>query len=156
MNKPAKLILSFVICFSVAALGSYFTIPKISTWYVGLNKPVFSPPNQIFGPVWTFLYLNMAISFYLIWSKSFNNKKVREAILLFTTQLILNLAWSFFFFGLESPLLGLVDIVFLWFFVFLTIRNFYKISKNAGLILIPYLVWISFAGVLNLFVYLLN
>ena len=156
MTRLTKLIISIAFCLSIAFLGSYFTITKIPTWYATLNKPSFNPPNKIFGPVWTFLYLNMGISLYMVWSRGTKNKQVREAIWLFIAQITLNLFWSIFFFGLESPLLGLLDIVFLWFFVVFTIRSFYKISKNAGLILIPYLVWISFAALLNFFVYILN
>lgn len=144
-----KLIFSVGICLGVGILGSFFTASSIPTWYAGLNKPFFSPPNWIFAPVWTILYILMGYSLYLVWTK----KKVPAV---FWIQLILNALWSIIFFGMKNPILALVDIAALWISIFLTIKAFLKINKLAGNLLIPYLVWVSFASVLNLFIVVLN
>lgn len=149
----SKLFLSLLLCLSVGFLGSIFTVSAIPTWYATLHKPFFSPPNWVFGPVWTTLYILMALAFYLIWQKGVKNQ---AAIFFFMIQLFLNFLWSILFFWLHSPLLGLIGIVFLWLMIFLTIKSFLKINKAAGLLLLPYLFWVSFASILNLAVYLLN
>jgi tryptophan-rich sensory protein len=146
MNKFLKLITSLVLVYATAFFGSYFTFPSIKGWYATLIRPSFSPPNWIFGPVWTVLYLMMAISFYLIWEK---NK-------FFFAQLFLNFLWSLLFFGLHQPLFAFFDIVLLWIFILLTILDFRKKSKTASFLLIPYLLWVSFASILNLSIVLLN
>lgn len=149
-----KLFLSFGICFLVAFLGSLITLPSISTWYVSLNKPFFSPPNWLFGPVWTVLYFSMGLALYLVW-----NKKAKEnanAIKIFFIQLALNLLWSVIFFGFHQPLLAFIAIIALWISIFTTIKYFYKISKWATYLLIPYLIWVSFASILNLAIAVLN
>ena len=155
MNKFLKLIISLVVVYTTAFFGSYFTFSSISGWYAHLIKPSFSPPNWIFGPVWTVLYLMMAISFYLIWEKNNLNKVCRPAKL-FLMQLLLNFFWSLLFFGLHQPFLAFVDIFLLWIFILLTILEFKKRSKTAGYLLIPYLIWVSFASILNLSIVLLN
>lgn len=144
-----KLLLSIGLCLGVGIVGSFFTISAIPTWYAGLNKPVFSPPNWVFGPVWTILYILMGISLYLVWQK----KKIPPV---FWVQLILNALWSTIFFGLKNPGLALVDIIALWIAIILTIKSFYKINKFAGKLLIPYFLWVSFATILNLFTVPLN
>ncbi len=156
MGKLAKLIIAIVVCEGVGLAGAFFTFPSIATWYSTLNKPAFSPPSWIFGPVWTILYLLMGVAVYLVWVKGWENKKVKEALIYFTVQLILNFLWSVFFFGLHSPLLAFVDIVLLWLAILLTILKFYKISKSAAYLLIPYLLWVTFASILNLSIVLLN
>lgn len=149
----AKLFLSISLCLGAGIIGSFFTISSPPagglTWYATLNKPSFSPPNWIFGPVWTILYILMGISLYLVWTK----KKVPT---IFWIQLILNTVWSIIFFGMRNPTLALVDIAALWISIFLTIKSFYKINKLAGNLLIPYLIWVSFASILNLSIVLLN
>lgn len=147
-NLP-KLIFAIGICLGVGFLGSFFTINAVSTWYQTLNKPFFSPPNWIFGPVWTILYILMGISLYLVWAK----KKVPAV---FWVQFILNAIWSIIFFGFKNHTLALVDIVALWAAIFLTMKAFYKINKLAGNLFIPYLAWVSFASILNLAIVLLN
>jgi len=147
-----KLMFSLLICQVAGGIGSIFTMPAISTWYATLQKPAFNPPNWIFGPVWTLLFLLMGIALYLVWQKP-NNKK---ALIIFSVQLILNIAWSFAFFYLQNPLAGLIEIFILWIFILLTIVYFFKISKVAAYILIPYILWVSFAAVLNYFLYILN
>lgn len=148
INLP-KLILSIGICLGAGVLGSIFTISSIPTWYATLNKPFFSPPNLIFGPVWTILYILMGISLYLVWTK-------RRVPLIFWAQLILNAIWSIIFFGFKNPTLALADIIALWIAIILTIKAFYKINKLAGQLLIPYLLWVSFATILNLAIVILN
>ncbi len=148
-RKLSKLILSIGLCLGAGVLGSFFTFSSIPEWYSTLNKPVFSPPNWIFGPVWTFLYILMGISLYLVWQK----KKVPAV---FWVQLILNAAWSIIFFGMRNPVLAMVDIIALWISIFLTIKAFSKINKLASYLLYPYLAWVSFASILNLAIVILN
>lgn len=149
-----QLILSIGLCLGAGILGSFFTVSSIPTWYVTLNKPPFSPPNWVFGPAWTILYILMGISLYLVWISK--GKLKQNALNLFFVQLGLNALWSIIFFGMKNPTLALVDIVALWIVIFLTIKSFTKISKLAGNLLIPYLLWVSFASVLNLAIVLLN
>ena len=151
-----KLVISVGICFLVAFIGSALTLSSLPTWYSTLNKPIFSPPNWIFGPVWTILYFLMGVSLYIVWNKNLKNKNKDEAIKIFIFQLILNLLWSFVFFSLHQPLLALITIIILWFFILMTIKYFYKISKLAAYLLIPYILWVSFASLLNLFIVGLN
>lgn len=151
-----KFIVSIALCFLVAFLGSALTLSSIPTWYAQLNKPFFSPPNWIFGPVWTILYFLMGISLYIIWSKNLKNKKKEDAIKVFIFQLTLNLLWSLVFFGLHQPLLALITIFILWISIFMTIKSFYKISKVSSYLLIPYILWVSFASILNLAIAVLN
>ena len=136
-------------------IGSVFTFPAIPTWYATLNKPFFSPPNWIFGPVWTALFTLMGIALYLVWQKKTKFKKA-AALRIFTIQLILNTLWSILFFGLQSPALAFIEILFLWAFIALSIKAFYKVSKAAGYLLVPYILWISFATLLNLAIVMLN
>lgn len=156
MKKALTLILFIISCQLTGALGSIFTIPAIPTWYASLNKPVFNPPNWIFAPVWTTLYFLMAIAAFLIFQKGWQKKEVRYALKVFTLQLGLNSLWSFVFFGLKSPSLAFAEIVFLWGFVYFSTILFYKISKPAGILLIPSVVWVAFASLLNLFIVKLN
>jgi len=145
-----KLLAAILLCEGVGLIGSFFTISAIPSWYLFLNKPFFSPPNWLFGPVWTLLYLLMGISLYWIWVKK------PQVLKIFWLQLFLNGIWTPIFFGLRSPLLGLLIILFLLLAIILTIKTFYKIYPPAGLILIPYLAWVSFATLLNLGILLLN
>ncbi len=156
MKKYSQLALAIIGCELVGIVSTPFTISAIPTWYRTLNKPFFSPPNWIFGPVWTTLYLLMGISAFIIWQKGLKKKKVNEAITYFGIQLFLNFIWTFLFFGLRNPLLGLIDIVVLWIFIVLTILKFYRLSKPAAYLLIPYLLWVSFATILNFFILILN
>lgn len=155
MTRLGKLGVSLSGCFLVAFLGSAITIPSITTWYTTLNKPFFNPPNFIFGPVWTVLYLLMGVAFYLIWSNH-TLKKIQPAVNIFVLQLFLNFLWSFLFFYLHQPLLALIEIVFLALAIFSTIKEFNKYSKLAGKLLVPYLAWVCFASILNLFIVILN
>jgi benzodiazapine receptor len=155
-NNVIKLIVSILVCQVAGGIGALFTTSSIPTWYATLNKPSFTPPSWIFGPVWTVLYLMMGIAAFLVWRKGLNDPQVKTALIIFVVQLALNALWSFLFFGLRSPLAGLVDIVLLWVFIMLTIVLFIRISTIAGLLLIPYLLWVSFATVLNFAIWRLN
>ncbi|MBI2617331.1 tryptophan-rich sensory protein [Candidatus Gottesmanbacteria bacterium] len=156
MKQFPKLLFAIILCESVGILATPITISAIENWYNTLNKPYFSPPNWVFGPVWTLLYLMMGISLYLVWMKGWKKKKVQVALVVFLIQLGANFLWSLLFFGLHSPLLGFIDIIFLLLSLGATIYYFYCISKTAAYLLIPYFLWVSFASILNLSVLLLN
>lgn len=156
MKNTAKLLISIIGCELVGILGTPFTTAAIPTWYLTLNKPFFAPPNWLFGPAWTLLYFLMGISFYLIWKKNIKNKKIKTAKKLFLAQLFLNFIWSPIFFGLRSPLLGLITIIILWALIIATIYKFYPLSKWAAYLLIPYLLWVTFATTLNGAILFLN
>jgi translocator protein len=151
-----KLFISIIVCLGTGFIGSIFTTPSILTWYSRINKPAFNPPNWIFAPVWTILFIMMGVSLYLIWNKGLKKKESKEALIIFILQLAINVLWSILFFGLHSPLYAYFDIVILWLLIILTIFRFKKISLTAAWLLIPYLFWVSFASVLNLSVYFLN
>lgn len=152
----SKLAASVGICFMVAFAGSMVTLPSIPAWYAGLNKPFFSPPNWVFGPVWTILYLLMGIALYLIWNRGLKNKTTQKAVKIFLIQLVLNFVWSLVFFGFHSPLVAFLTIIALWITIFRTIYLFNKLSSLAALLLLPYILWVSFALILNLFIAILN
>jgi len=151
-----KLLISIVICELAGAVGSIYTTSAIKGWYNFLNKPSFNPPNWIFGPVWTTLFVLMGISLYIIWSKGLDKKENKIAVYVFAGQLVLNVFWSVLFFGFHSPVFAFVEIIFLWLAILWTIIKFYKISKTAAYLLFPYILWVSFASVLNLFIAILN
>ena len=150
-----KLVASLIICQLAGFIGSLFTTPVIPTWYTTLNKPFFTPPNWVFSPIWISLFILMGISLFFVWRKP-DHPKVKIAMISFSIQLILNTLWSAAFYGLKSPLLGLMDIVLLWMAILFTILNFFKVSKFAGVLLIPYLLWVSFATLLNFSLWILN
>lgn len=150
LKKISFLLLFIILCEATGLIGSFFTFQSLQSWYPLLNKPFFNPPNFIFGPVWTILYLLMGISLFLVWG----NKKVN--LNWFWTQLGVNILWSALFFGLKSPLLGLISIVFLWYAIFRTIKVFDKFNKSASYLLYPYLAWVSFATLLNFSILILN
>lgn len=155
-NNIFKLIASVIIPFLAAGLGSIFTSRTVNTWYTTLQRPSFSPPNWIFGPVWTLLYFLMGVALYLIWIKGINTKKAKIAITFFGIQLGLNAVWSILFFGLNQPLWAFIELIFLWFAILGTIITFYRIDKKAAYLLIPYILWVSFAAILNFSIVLLN
>jgi tryptophan-rich sensory protein len=156
IREIPKLIASILIVFFGAALGSVATSTELTTWYAYLAKPAWNPPSWLFGPVWTTLYVLMGIALFLVWREGLDRRDVRYAILIFAVQLGLNIAWSVVFFGLNSIWGGLVVIFILWLAIWANIVAFYIISKPAGLILIPYLIWVSIASYLNYTIYLLN
>ncbi len=188
-----KFFTSIIICELAGVIGSFFTISQINGWYKNLNKPSFNPPNWIFGPVWTTIFVLMGISLYLVWSKKWHpkNKISREKakttnltskskisavraistarqkfssgpwqklniVLIFTVQLVLNILWSIIFFGIHSTGLAFFELLMLWFAIIFTMANFYRVSKIAALLLLPYILWVSFAAILNLAIFLIN
>ena len=156
IKNITKLIFAIAVCQGAGAVGSIFTQTSVSTWYTELQKPGFTPPNWIFAPVWITLFLLMGISAYIIWEKGIKNKNVRISLIIFIIQLTLNTLWSLFFFGLKSPFYAFIDIILLWIAIVLVIISFFKLSKTAGILLLPYILWVSFAGILNFFILRLN
>ncbi len=124
-------------------------------WYNSLNKPFLAPPSSVFPPVWTVLYIMIAISLILFLKSGMNKSKILPLVF-FILQLIFNFAWSFLFFNMQNIGLALIDIIFMWIFTLLTVISFFKHSKIASILLIPYLIWISFAFYLNLAYFVLN
>ncbi len=154
-NIP-KLVYSIVICQLAGIIGSFFTFPSISTWYAALEKPSFNPPNWIFSPVWITLFILMGVSLYLVWIQGTKTKYAKIALTLFGIQLSLNILWSIIFFGLKSPFFALIEIIILWVAILATILKFSKISKTAAYLLIPYILWVSFAAILNFSIWVIN
>lgn len=160
--KISKIIFSIGLCLSTGILGSFFTVSSIKYWYAVLNKPFFSPPNWIFAPVWTILYILMGISFYLIWIKLGDKKYIKKAkfiklsLVIFLIHLIFNASWSIVFFGMHDISLALINILIIWALIVVLMVKFYKIDKKASLLLTPYLIWVSFATVLNYSIWILN
>jgi len=151
-----KLILSILIPVAVGAISGFFTNSGVEGWYAVANKPSFNPPNWIFAPVWTSLYILMGIAMYLIWNAAIDDKKKRRALLLYALQLMLNFLWSFIFFEMQQPGAALIEIILMWFSILLTLLAFGKINKAAAWLLVPYLCWVSFAIVLNYEIWRLN
>ena len=156
MGKFLKYVLSIGVCLAAGGLGTIFTISSIPTWYAHLIKPAFSPPNWLFGPVWTVLYILMGISLALVWVKGVKTERAREALMLFGVQLFLNAIWSPIFFGAKDLTLALIVIILMWFFILKTILAFGKVNKTASYLLYPYIAWVSFASILNFSVWILN
>lgn len=151
-----RLLVSVIICQLAGAIGSIFTSSSLESWYILLEKPAFNPPSWVFFPVWTTLYTLMGISLYLVWEKGLRQREVKVGIFLFGLQLGLNILWSFLFFGLKAPYYAFFEILVLWFVILLTSIQFWKVSKKASLLLIPYILWVSFAALLNYQIWVLN
>lgn len=151
-----RLAASILVCLGAGWIGAIFTTRSIPTWYAGLAKPSFNPPNGLFGPVWTLLYLLMGIALFLVWRKAPHSSGAGLALVLFLVQLLLNVLWSILFFGFRSPALGLGDILLLWAAILATMLLFFRVSPAAGALLVPYLLWVSFASVLNFAIWRLN
>lgn len=161
MRLVTRLFWSIVVCQLAGLIGALFTASAIPEWYGTLTKPDFAPPNWVFGPVWTVLYILMGLALFYVWqkletSKGSNKRHIRNAIALFVTQLILNAAWSVIFFGLRSPGFAFAEIVAMWLFIAATMVAFSRISMRAVWLLVPYLLWVSFAGYLNFAVWQLS
>jgi len=152
MKKWVRFVIAILICQMAGIVGSLATFSEIKDWYVKLNLPSFTPPNWLFGPVWLTLYTLMGISLFWIWEKGLNKK----ALYIFSFQLFLNALWSFLFFGFHFLFYSLIEIIILWITIAITIFMFFKISKKAGLILLPYIIWVSIATLLNYYVWILN
>ncbi len=153
--SPFKLIVSLALSFMAAAVGSVATIANIPTWYAALAKPEFSPPNWLFGPVWTLLYVLIGISLYLVWVTKYDRSK-RAAFTFFGVQLALNTLWSLVFFGGHWLWGGVVVITVLLVSIIVAARLFWPISKTAAYLLVPYMLWVSFATALNIAIAVLN
>ncbi len=156
VKKLSKFLIAVVGCELVGITATPFTLSAIPTWYQTLQRPPFSPPDWIFGPVWTILYFLMGVAAYLVWIKGLEKKAVKKALSFFIAQLVFNFLWSILFFGLHSKVLGLIDILILWSLILITIIRFHKISKTASYLLVPYILWVTFATILNLSIVLLN
>jgi translocator protein len=155
MPNYLKLIISIISCQLAGIIGSFFTGDSIG-WYYTLTKPSFRPPNWLFGPVWIVLYLIMGIALYLIWKRGFRTSESKYPMIIFFTQLVFNAMWPVIFFGVRSIGGGLIIITILWILIFLTILSFQKVNKTASYLLIPYLIWVSYASILNFSIWRLN
>ena len=157
MNKTVKIAIALIVCLLVGYSASVVTRPSVASWYPTLIKPIFNPPNWIFMPMWTLLYILMAVAAGLVWDKiKEQNEAVKKALAFFLIQLTLNAIWSYLFFGLKNPMLALIEIALLWLMIYETYLKFIKINKIAGYLLIPYLAWVAFAGILNANIWWLN
>lgn len=163
INNFFKLVIAIVVSEATGIIGSVFTISAIPTWYAGLVKPALNPPAWVFGPAWTMLYALMGITLFLIWKQHSNilgNVRMlriwRIGIAVFFIQLFLNTVWSIIFFGFQNPGWALVDIAALWLAIVWTMFIFYKISRPAVYLLVPYILWVSFASYLNYSIWMLN
>ena len=154
-RQAIGLAVSMLICFGAAGLGSLLTTPSIGGWYTALLKPSWTPPNWVFGPVWTALYLAMAIAAWLVWRRAgFAGAKL--ALALFAAQLILNVCWSAIFFSAHLPGLAFAELVVLWLLILATLVAFWPLSRAASWLMLPYLLWVAFAGALNYAIWRLN
>jgi len=179
-NNIFKLIASILVCESAGAIGALFTTPSVATWYAGIARPPLSPPNWVFGPVWTLLFALLGVALFLVWKSGWRVKnpvlagKGRRAwnpvserlwsgdwqkaniIALFSVQYVLNVLWSFLFFGLHLPGLAFFELLALLCSIVYVMVNFYRVSKAAAWLLLPYLLWVTFAGLLNFMIWTLN
>ena len=146
---PIKIFIAVVGTVAIGSASGLVTADAIDTWYAGINKPSFNPPNWIFGPVWTLLYILMGVAAGLVWSSTAEASVKRRALAVYILQLGLNALWSFLFFGLRSPQLALAEIVLLWIAIVWCMRLFEPIHRTSAYLLVPYLLWVSFASVLN-------
>lgn len=157
MNKITRILTVVVTCLAIGYFSGIATRTALISWYPSLIKPIFNPPNWIFAPVWTLLYIMMGVAAGLVWNRiDFENETVHKALVLFTIQLALNGLWSYLFFGLHNPMLAGIEIIVLWLLIYETYLQFSRINKTAGFLFIPYLVWVSFAAILNGGIWWLN
>ncbi len=154
-NQIIKLLVSIIGCQLAGVIGGLFTAASVKTWYSTIIKPSFNPPNWIFGPVWISLYLMMGLAFFLVWTTKLTSHKT-PAMILFVVQLLLNILWSYSFFYLRNPLAGLVVIIILLVFILLTVWQFFLCRPLAGYLMVPYILWVSFATFLNYSIWKLN
>lgn len=151
-----ELLWAIILCQLAGIIGSFFTIQNIENWYQTLEKPFFAPPNWIFGPVWIMLYTLMGVSLYLLWRNRKTKPGAIRAMVVFLIHLVLNALWSILFFGFHSPLAAFIDLLLLIGMIVYMLITFRKIQVWASYLLIPYLIWVSFAGILNLAIVVLN
>ena len=159
MNKYTRILIVVVTCLAIGYFSGMATQSSIKTWFPTLIKPSFNPPNWIFAPVWSMLYIMMGIAAGLVWNRmeaSKDKELVKKSLIFFAIQLGLNALWSVLFFGLRNPMLALIEIVLLWLMIYETYIKFGKIDKIAGYLFLPYLAWVSFATILNASIWWLN
>jgi tryptophan-rich sensory protein len=156
LRDITRLILCIAICQLAGVIGSIFTASSVATWYTTLDIPWFAPPGSIISAVWIILFALMGLSLFLIWRKGISSTDSKIAVSLFAFQLLVNVLWSYAFFGLQSPLAAFIVIVFLWLLILQCIIRFWNISKEAALLLVPYILWVSFAAFLNYTIWRLN
>jgi len=158
-RRPAAVILGLAVALAaslgVGLVGGLATASSVATWYPTLDKPAWTPPDSLFGPVWTALYLMMGVAAWLVWRRA-GKERARYPLALFALQLLLNAGWSLLFFGLRSPGLGLIEIALLWLAIAATLWAFARVQGWAALLLVPYLAWVSFAAALNLAIWRMN
>jgi len=156
MKNGLKLLISLVIPQIAGAAGAFFTVTDEGSWYQQINRPSWNPPGYIFGPVWTTLYVLMGIALHLVWKADAAPALKRKAITLWGIQMVLNAAWSILFFGMHLIGVALADLILLWVAILLTIFAFARINKTAAWLLVPYISWVSFAGILNATIWMMN
>ncbi|MDR7208325.1 TspO/MBR family protein [Flavobacterium piscis] len=157
MNKITRIAIAIIVCLTVGYSSSTVTKSGVETWYPTIAKPAFNPPNWVFMPVWTLLFILMGIAAGLVWDRiKEQNSEVKKALGFFLIQLALNAIWSYLFFGLKNPMLALIGIALLWLMIYETYLKFIKINKIAGYLLVPYMVWVGFAAILNASIWWLN
>ena len=157
MQKILRIAVVLMTCLVIGFLSGMMTKESITTWYPTQIKPLFNPPNWVFAPVWTILYIMMGVAGGLVWNKiEIEEKKVKSAFKFFIIQLALNACWSFIFFYLHNPFLALIEIILLWLMIYETYVQFKQIEKKAAMLLVPYLSWVSFASLLNASIWWLN
>lgn len=152
MRDGLALVGFVVLCLAVGSLGGWITAQPVVDWYPMLAKPSWTPPSWVFGPAWTVLYILMGIAAWLVWRKG----NAQGTMLIFAAQLLLNFAWSLLFFGARSPGLGVIEVIPFWIAVALMIFAYSFKSRVAAWLMVPYLVWVSFAAALNASIYMLN
>ncbi len=151
-----KFIIALLACQLAGVIGSVFAASSIETWYQNINRPFYAPPDGVFAPVWIALYVLMGLAAFLVWRRGLKYPGVKEGLLAFLMQLILNTCWSIAFFGFRSPLAGLIVIIILWVEILITIFYFFRVTRTAGLLMLPYIAWVSFTAVLNYGFFALN
>ncbi len=157
MNKYVKILLCVITCIGVGYLSGMATQSSVTTWFPTLTKPSFNPPSWVFAPVWSLLYMMMGIAAGLVWNRiDYEKGAVKKALVFFVIQLALNALWSILFFGIRNPFLAFIEIILLWLMIYETYVQFGKIDKIAGYLFIPYILWVSFAAVLNGSIWWLN
>lgn len=155
MRKVLGLLVCLAIVAAAAVIGSHFTARSVGDWYAELEKPAWTPPRWLFGPAWTALYAMMAVAAWLVWLRGGTSGR-GPALALFAVQLALNVAWSGLFFGLRMPGVAFIELVVLWATIVATTVAFFRVRPLAGVLMLPYLAWTSFAGALNLAIWRLN
>jgi len=156
MSSIIKLIIAVAIPLVVGGISGYFTVTGVESWYLTIQKPTWNPPNWVFGPVWTTLYVMMGIALFLVWKEDTSRELKAIAFILFGVQLLLNFFWSFIFFKLEQPGWAFAEILVLWTAILACIFAFGQVNKTAAWLLVPYISWVSFATILNGTIWKLN